>query len=158
MEVKSYFWNMSATSSWSVVVFTYITFSSIMLDIEVFSSEMTSLRKVTIPKSILLESIIKQVFTVSLSIASLRICVSASFTVHLSDKLKNSTVIILPAESSGYLSRVFMLLRISGSVPDKSLWTTFAGISSSISVISSAYISFIIAVISSSESFVMKYC
>ena len=57
---------------------------------------------------------------------------------------------ILPALSSGYCKSSLICLRVSSSVTIKSLSTTFAGISSSTSTVSSRYISSITSLISES--------
>ena len=76
---------------------------------------------------------------VSLSTPVRLILVKASSTVMYVLRSTYSIVIMLPAESSGYLSISFMLLRIFGSVCCSILLTTVAGISSMMSTASSTY-------------------
>ena len=66
---------------------------------------------------------------------------SACSTVMFFFRSTYSTVMMLPALSSGYFKRRLMICRVSLSVTSKICSTTLAGISSMISTVSSMYIS-----------------
>ena len=76
---------------------------------------------------------------VSLSGPVRRMRFKASSTVMVSFRSTNSVVIMEPVESSGYFRISLMLLRISGSECFKIRLTTLAGISSTMSTVSSRY-------------------
>ena len=75
----------------------------------------------------------------------------ASSTVKFGRSSTYSVVIMLPAESSGYFRSSLMSLRVSGSACARIRFTTFAGISSTMSTASSMYSSSMTSLSSESE-------